>query len=227
MGRPLPVTEARRGGYAELIREAVGEEGPSLLALDGRADLPDLGGFSGVIVTGSPASVTERAPWMLAAEARLRSAVSAGTPVLGICFGHQMLSQALGGKVEKNPRGREIGTVALRLVADDPLLDSAQDPFSVNMTHVDSVLEPPPGARVLASSALEPHAVLRLAERAWSVQFHPEIDAEVMLDYVDGRRQAILEEGLDASRIRSEVGAGEAGREVLRRFLAVVRAGPA
>jgi GMP synthase (glutamine-hydrolysing) len=220
-GTPIESARLRRGGFAALIRDALGAQVPRFVELDAtRAPLGDLRGFRAVMVTGSAASVTERAPWMLATEARLREAVHAETPLLGICFGHQLLGQALGGRVARNPRGREIGTVPLELVEDDPLLDRAHDPFFVNMTHLDSVVELPPGAQVLARSALEPHAAVRFGPRAWGVQFHPEIDAEVMGDYVRGRWDALVGEGLDGERIRGRIAEAAGGRAVLGHFLA-------
>src|SRR5258708_13823868 len=72
---------------------------------------PDCESVAAIIISGSISSVTERAPWMLRAEAYIRDVVRAETPLLGICFGHQLMAQALGGEVKKNPRGREIGTV--------------------------------------------------------------------------------------------------------------------
>jgi GMP synthase (glutamine-hydrolysing) len=222
-GTPIERTRLRRGGFAALLRDALGAQSPGLTELDAMAGpLRDLRDFRAVIVTGSAASVMERAPWMLATEARLRDAVHAGTPVLGICFGHQLLGQALGGRVAKNPLGREIGTVALELVLDDPLLDRAHDPFFVNMTHLDSVVELPPGAQLLARSVLDPYAAVRFGPRAWGVQFHPEMDAEVMADYVRGRWDAIHSEGLDGQRISAGIAETPGGRAVLGRFLSEV-----
>jgi GMP synthase (glutamine-hydrolysing) len=222
-GTPIESARLRRGGFAALLRDELGAARPAFVELDATAaPLRDLRGFRAVLVTGSAASVVERAPWMLSTEARLRDAVQAGTPVLGICFGHQLLGQALGGRVAKNPRGREIGTVRLELLRQDPLLDRAHDPFLVNMTHLDSVLELPPGAEVLARSALDPHAAVRFGPRAWGVQFHPEIDAEVMADYVRGRWDAIVSEGLDGEGIRAGIAEAPGGRAVLGHFLSAV-----
>jgi GMP synthase (glutamine-hydrolysing) len=219
-GEPIERARLRRGGFAALIRDALGEASVDLVEIDARSGaVPDLREYAAVLITGSPASVTERAPWMLATEARLREAADAGSWLLGICFGHQLLAQALGGRVAKNPNGREIGTVELALHEPHALFAGVEAPHLANMTHVDAVVELPAGARVLAKSALDPHSALEFGERVFGVQFHPEIDAEVMADYVAMRWELLVGEGLDAQRIQSSISEAAAGRSVLQRFL--------
>jgi GMP synthase (glutamine-hydrolysing) len=221
-GDPVAPTQARVGSFANLVRSGLaGAWDSGLVELDARTTeaLPEAGKFAGVIVTGSAASVTERAPWMLRVEEYLADAVRGDHAVLGICFGHQLLGQALGGLVEKNPRGREMGTVALEIVADDPLLDRSIEPALAHATHVDSVTQLPQQARILARTALEPHAALRFGERAWGVQFHPEFDQLVMSEYLSSRREILSQEGRDPEALLGAVRAAAAGGLVLRRFV--------
>jgi GMP synthase (glutamine-hydrolysing) len=138
--------------------------------------------------------------------------------VLGICFGHQLLGQALGGRVDRNPFGREMGSVPVELVESEPLLGSDAGPFLANTTHVDSVVELPPGARVLARTEREPHAALRFAARVYGVQFHPEIDGEVMRHYLEARRDKLDAEGFDADALIAAARDTPAGAAVLARF---------
>lgn len=222
-GDPVARTQERVGGFARLVRAGLApmwEGGVVELDARGAAELPPSERFAGLIVTGSASSVTERAPWMLRAEAYLARAVALEHPVLGICFGHQLLAQALGGLVERNPRGREMGTVELSLVEEDPLLDTSVIPALAHATHVDSVTVLPERARVLAESELEPHAALRFGPRAWGVQFHPEFDAQVMREYIETRREVLSEEGRDPERMLAGVRAAQAGSSVLQRFVA-------
>jgi len=207
-GEPVARTQTRVGGFANLVRAG----------LAGAWD----GGFVevGLIVTGSASSVTERAPWILRTEEYLARAVEQQHPVLGICFGHQLLGQALGGLVAKNPRGREMGTVKFEIVADDVLLDRSITPPLAHATHVDSVTVLPSGARVLAATALEPYAAVRFGERAWGVQFHPEFDEQVMTEYIETRSALLAEEGRDPAAMLAGVAATRAGAMVLRRFVA-------
>ncbi len=159
------------------------------------APLPGVEEAAAFVMTGSSSSVTERAPWMLRAEAHIREIAAAEVPFFGICFGHQLVAQALGGAVERNARGREIGTVAVRRLAEDPLFEGVGTELLVNATHKDSVARLPVGARVLASSELEPTQSFAIGRAIRCVQFHPEIDGDAMRGYVSARARLIAEEG--------------------------------
>jgi GMP synthase (glutamine-hydrolysing) len=225
-GEPVERIRAKRGGYPAIIARAAGEPALPWTAVDLRDDsaLPPAASLAAVVVTGSAASVTERAPWMLRAEAYLRTLVASRVPTLGICFGHQLLGQALGGEVIRNPRGREIGTVAFEVLADDPILAAARSPLLANSIHVDTVGTLPPGARVLARTALEPHAIVRFSEAAWGVQFHPEADAEILRDTVDVRRGLLAHEGLDPDALIARAADSASGASTLRRFVEIAAA---
>jgi len=133
-----------------------------------------------------------------------------------------MIAEALGGKVAKNPRGREIGTVEVRMLdgaSDDPVLKGLPRIFSANATHVDSVAILPPGARVLAETSLEPHAMYAVGKTTKCVQFHPEIDGDAMRGYIDARAHLVNAEGLDAQGIRDRSVDTPHGASTLRNFV--------
>jgi GMP synthase (glutamine-hydrolysing) len=225
-GEPIQAVRVERGEYADIIRGTLGAAWPDpIVSYDVRTDvpLPDPNDVSGFVITGSSASVTERAPWMLRTEEYLRAVVAARVPVFGICFGHQMLAQALGGSVARNRRGREIGTVAIETVADDALWDSERPPFRANATHVDTVDVLPPGAVVLARSELEPHAALRFSDNAWGVQFHPEMDGAIIREYLRARRDLLAREGLDPAGLLSNAADTPVSAGLLRRFAELIR----
>src|SRR5262245_23915922 len=118
----------QRGDFPAWIRAAVGDAwSGSWAEHDLRTDAPAPRDARAFILTGSSSNVTEQAPWMLRAQTYLRDLVGRGRPVLGICFGHQIVGAALGGRVTKNPRGREIGTVSVTKVLHDPLFDGIPD----------------------------------------------------------------------------------------------------
>jgi GMP synthase (glutamine-hydrolysing) len=222
-GDPVPAARSRRGGFGPMIRDAAGSvwtaEWLEVDCRDGRP-LPPQSAVSGYIVTGSGSSVTERADWMLAASEQLVDLVRVGAPVLGICFGHQLLAQGFGGEVTRNPLGREMGTVTAHVIKDDPLFFGA-DSLRVNMSHLDSVLRLPEEAQLLAKTPGEPHAAVRFGARAWGVQFHPEFDAVVMSDYIRERREALRNDGIDPDLLTAAVEDTPAGRAVLQRFIDV------
>jgi len=219
-----PVAE-RRGQFASWIQREVGHGWTGGWAEhDLRLDHPhpDPRSAAGFIITGSSASVTERAPWILRGEEFVRRIHDAGTPLFGICFGHQMIGQAFGGEVTKNPNGREIGTVHVRLrpgAAGDPILDGLPSAFHANHTHVDSVTTLPRGARLLAETELERNAIFSLGPRTKCVQFHPEFDGDAMRGYVAGRAHLIEAEGGDAKKILARAVDTPDGASTLRNFV--------
>jgi len=176
----------------------------------------------GIIVSGSPLSVTDRAPWMLELGDELLRLGAQGTPILGVCFGHQLLARAAGGEVVQNPRGREIGTVRVQLTEagrKDVLFASWADrpEIEVQATHLDAVDPLPPGAQVLASNENTAAQAYRLSETVAGVQFHPELWAEAMRDLILSRRDKLAAEGRDAEAIARQVREVEAGA-LLRAF---------
>lgn len=220
-GTTIPAIARRRSGFARWIREGTGDAWRGAWTIhDVRtaAPLPGPRDADAFVITGSASSVTERLPWMLRTEGLARSIVNAGTPLLGICFGHQLIAQALGGEVRKNPSGREIGTVRLYRVTDDPLLSGLPRAFDVHATHVDAVTRLPRGARVLARTDLDRVAAFAIGSSTRAVQFHPEFDADVMRGYLRARPSILSGEGLDPDALIAQVHCGTRGRDILRNF---------
>jgi GMP synthase (glutamine-hydrolysing) len=222
-GEPVPKIAEKRGQFVDLIAGSIGDAFTGeYVVVDARTEDPAGSGHAGadaIVITGSAANVPNREAWMLRAEAWLRDVVAAGTPVFGICFGHQILAQALGGDVQKNPRGREIGTIAIEQTVDDPLFDGLPTHFSANVTHIDSVVRLPPGAVGLARSPLEDYHAIRFTPSCYGVQFHPEIDAEVMRGYIDTRREILAAEGFDVEAMVAAIEDGDPGRRTLQNFV--------
>ncbi|UQA63300.1 glutamine amidotransferase [Polyangium aurulentum] len=220
-GEPVPSVLARRGEFADLIAEAIGHEWlDGYASYDARTDLPpDPNEVAAFIITGSAANVPTREPWMLQTEGYLRDVVSMGVPTFGICFGHQILAQALGGEVRRNPRGREIGTIHIERFADDPLFDGIPDAFYANATHLDTVALLPKNAVPLAKSTLDDHHAIRFTPTCYGVQFHPELDADVMRAYVEHRREILAGEGFDVDTLHATINEAELGRRTMLNFI--------
>ncbi len=189
------------------------------------ASLPGLAEVAGIVVTGSPAMVTDRAPWSEASAAYLREACRQDIPILGICYGHQLLAHALGGHVDDNPQGREIGTAQIRLTpqaAADPLFAGLPEHFDAHTTHSQTVLSLPPGSVRLASSARDGNQGYRAGGRAWGVQFHPEFDALIMRTYIATRSPALEQEGFDVAALTQAVADTPVASSLLQRFVQIV-----
>ena len=165
-----------------------------------------LGGYDGIVITGSPRSLVdgEVEPWMDDAAAFVRAADDAGVPVLGVCFGHQLVGYAYGGRVRTNPNGWEVGTVDVELTDDgarDPLFAGLPRKIFVNQSHRDEVGSLGPSTRVLAAGAHTPHQAIAIGDHVRGVQFHPEIDAFTIQRIIDHRRMILSDDA--ARRCRS------------------------
>lgn len=183
---------------------------------------PDTNSISGVIITGSPAMVTDREPWSLRLEEWVQHLIAQKIPVLGICYGHQLLAQALGGKVDFHPLGREIGSVPITLTdacEKDPLFSQSPSSFSANVTHAQSVVTLPPGGILLAKNDYEPNHAFRVGPCAWGVQFHPEFTANIMRFYFFERFESLEEQGLSIKSLFNDVQETPESRAVLDNFI--------
>ena len=182
----------------------------------------DLDSHDAVLVTGSPAMVSHRLDWSERTAAWLAEAHQAGKPLLGVCYGHQLIAHALGAKVGPNPNGRRIGTRELEFCApDDPLMGPLQPafPHRVHVTHSEAVLEPPAGARVIARAPGDAHHALHFGGRSWGLQFHPEFDRTIMAAYLNARREELLAERFDLAALDAALDDAPIGSAVLGRFL--------
>jgi GMP synthase (glutamine-hydrolysing) len=138
-------------------------------------DRPERYDYDGFVVTGSRSSTYDDDEWITAAKAWSREAIDRGLPALGVCFGHQLLADALGGRVE--PMGEyEIGYREVDRVTDDPILDGLDDPFLVFTTHSDAVTSLAEGTTLLLENDYGIHGFRH--GRVVGVQAHPEYDAD-------------------------------------------------
>lgn len=176
-GRPSPSVTLSHGDFAAWFQRLLAP-GAVIELADAEAPLPSPSPYDGILLTGSLASVTDRTQWMTAL-AHWSLAAAGHRPVLGVCFGHQLLGWALGGRVERNPRGPDAGSRAVTLTAlgaADPLFTGLPTTFLAPEAHEDHVAAVPPGARLLASSAQTPVESFAAGDHIRAVQFHPEFD---------------------------------------------------
>ena len=222
-GRAPDTIRARHGDFPHWFRLGAGLHARQLRIVDVAAGevLPPPQEIAGAMITGSAAMVTERAAWSERTAGWIRDAMDVELPLFGVCYGHQLMAHALGGRVDYLSGGREIGTQPIALspaAAHDPLAHTLPASFRAHTTHEQSVLEPPHGSAVLASSARDPHQLLRYGPSAISAQFHPEFNAEVMRAYIKRKHADMRKEGTDPLRIFNAVAATPVARRLLRQF---------
>lgn len=224
----LPEAAAMIGEMDELFRHtlAYGDQ-PVVASRVCRGDTPpppdDL---MGVVITGSGAMVSDGEPWIMNTAAWLRKAYATGVPLLGVCFGHQLLAHALGGRVAPMPEGPKYATTTARLTDEarkDLLFHSLPRQFPVQSAHYQAVTVPPAGAVVLAEGARGIQA-LRLGPAAWGVQFHPEFNARILGVLIQTLRSRLAGEGCDVDASLHALRETPHARGVLPRFHAFASA---
>lgn len=225
-GNPPAAIRERFGSFAQMFQPLLAPAVPAIRVVRSYADeaLPAPATVSGVLITGSPGNVTDAAPWMLALQAWLGEAHALGLPLLGVCFGHQILAQALGGQVGYHPAGREVGTRRITLhpaAQQDPWLAGLPAQFAAQLIHEQTVLQPPAGAQVLGYNAHDACQILRYGPRAVSVQFHPEFSAEIMRAYVHAMAAKLAQEGLAPAQLAQAVQPSPLAAGLVARFLQV------
>ncbi|HOT90444.1 MAG TPA: glutamine amidotransferase [Anaerolineae bacterium] len=224
-GSSIPDLVARRGDFEDWIAQGLGLPHTAMITVDVTKgeSLPSPGVTSGVVISGSHAMVTEHQAWSEHTAQWLYDAVKTGVPILGICYGHQLLAYALGGDVGDNPNGREFGTVDVRLHANgDPLFAGFDSRIQAHVSHTQSVLKLPEGARGLAASVMEPHAAVAFAPRVWGVQFHPEFDADIVRAYIHAYADILRAEGQDPAQCLATCHDTPVGTLLLRKFARLV-----
>ncbi len=228
VGKTFDSLKSQEGDFEDWIISGMGirkEEARIIDVCDGDP-LPEYREVSGIVITGSHEMVTARQVWSEKTAAWLPEAVEGNIPLLGICYGHQLLAHAMGGKVADNPRGMEFGTVDLKpnpLSKNDPLLGGLLSSLKVHVCHTQSVLVLPPKARLLASSMMDPHQAFVLGECAWGVQFHPEFNALIGMHYIETFRKELIDDGRNPDALIETCTETPLGGRLLSRFARIVR----
>ncbi len=177
---PRAVT-AQCGRYEQAFLNVLGPA--RCVVVDARKDTFPEPDWAGIIVTGSPASANDPDPWVTKSEDFLKRAADQSVPIYGICFGHQHVAHAFGGRIDKNPYGWELGTVTVSLTPDgqrNPLFSTVPESFLAQQSHGEIVTALPPGATALAHNASCPYQAFSLETHIWGTQFHPEFTPAIM-----------------------------------------------
>jgi GMP synthase-like glutamine amidotransferase len=149
--------------------------------------------FDAYLITGSAAGVYDPLPWIEPLKAFLVAA-KGRAKLVGVCFGHQIMAEAFGGKVIKSPKGWGLGLHSYEVVRREPWMDG-DGPVAIAVSHQDQVVELPPEAEVVARSAFTPYGVLAWRDQpAISMQHHPEFDPAYASALIERRLETVLTE---------------------------------
>ncbi len=227
-GRTFPDVEEDFGDFDRWTLGVFGQLDVPVKVLfvdDPAMELPQVEMIAALAITGSHSMVTDREPWSETIIDWLPQIVVAGIPILGICYGHQMLARAMGGEVGYHPKGIEAGTriiAALESAADDKLFRDLPKKFPGHTIHSQTVLRLPPGAVALAGNSHEHYHAVRYGENVWGVQFHPEFSPSVMMRYLSNMAVEIQRSGKDPRMLMNLVTDTPDAESLGRRFAKLV-----
>lgn len=221
-GAPPPDLERRYGGYPAMLRALLAPHLPgadfSVARVAHGETPPPAAAVDGLLVTGSPAGVYEGHAWIEPLKTYLREAAALRRRQVGICFGHQIMAEAFGGRVEKSDKGWGVGVHDYRVDAAAPWMTPAANRIACAVSHQDQVVEKPASARRLAGSDFCEYGVLLYEHApALSFQMHPEFEpafGRALLEARRGRIAAPLVEDGIASYARAS------DRDTIARWIA-------
>ena len=207
-GTTYPELAQTLGDFDQWVLQCMPQEFQELCAVgDRESTLPSPETLRGIIITGSHSMVTRPSAWERKAMHWVRWALDLKVPILGICYGHQMLGQLLGGSVGFIPGGPEIGYQRLAFSGDyesDPLFGLYPSHIETFTWHYQTILRLPPAARVYARSRQERQHAVRFADWVWGVQYHPEFSREIAASYLRKDSLELERHGMDPDLLLAE-----------------------
>jgi len=179
-GRPPDAVKQTHGDYPQAFETLLAGNDFDFKTWDClNGNFPDnINAADGWLVTGSRSSVYEDLPWITPLENFVRDAYNNSVPLVGICFGHQLIAQALGGKVERYKDGWNVGKKEYSAI-------NSNETFSLNAIHQDQVVEKPADATLIASSESCANAVLAYGNKALTIQAHPEFNKSFTIELLE------------------------------------------
>ncbi|WKA30919.1 type 1 glutamine amidotransferase [Bradyrhizobium roseum] len=212
-----PKNRERHGSYPQMFERMIAAADTSvtfdIVSISSGDPLPDIAGLEAILITGSPAGVYDGFDWIAPLEAFVRAAHQSKVPMVGVCFGHQLIAQALGGIARKSEKGFGLGRHVYDIAPNNGVIEGTR--IALACSHQDQVVTPPAGAQTILSSDFTPHAGLLYAgDTTLSVQAHPEFTTGFALaccemvrsrgdapDSVVAAAEASLSEPLESARL--------------------------
>lgn len=201
-GRPPGGLKERFSAYPEMFetlfsRAGRGFEYEVVSVCDG-VEVPDPHKMQAILIGGSPSSVYDSDEWIAPLKDFVRQAAQARVPTVGICFGHQIIADALGGDVRKSEKGWGVGRHSYEIGERPAWMRDAGETFALSVSHQDQVITPPSGAKTLARSAHTDHALIEYTTAPMlSFQGHPEFSDTYSIALYSERRATLGDELAD------------------------------
>lgn len=222
-GPLAPALAERYVSHTAFVRAFLGPLAPDMTFSRYRVfsdELPEAAdAHDAFIITGSRYSVYDPLTWIAALKAFVRGAAET-RPVIGICFGHQLLAEAFGGKVEKAEQGWGIGVHRYRFTKKPAWMNPEREEVALIVSHQDQVVALPPGAEVLAGSIFCPIGAMQIGRNVLSIQAHPEMRPDYGHDLYEMRRGIIDSAMID--RAQASLAEPTDGDTVARWMLAFI-----
>ena len=226
-GVPIPTVMEKHGDFDTMFIKHMQIDGLKCQTFKVFQSLkfPDTKNLAGIIISGSPSMVTEKLDWSEATIQWLQLIFKHNIPILGVCYGHQLLAKALGGQVDWNPNGRQIGSISMQLnheAHSDPLFSNLfqhnQKTIEYYATHLQSVTKLPKDVILLGSTDIDFNHCFRYKHNIWGLQFHPEFNAKIIREYIHARSDDIIQEGLNPNEIINNIIENDNGIQLLTLF---------
>ncbi len=201
--------------YPDMFAALLSKADPSLrfesVALVDGAAPPDPRNCEAVLITGSPSGVYDATAWMDPLRGFIREAFATKTPMIGVCFGHQIIADALGGEVRKSEKGWGVGRHTYDVAGSRPWMSGSGAAVSLSVSHQDQVITPPVGAATLAHSPHTEHAMLAYeGAPIISIQGHPEFSDAFVTQLWSARRGKALSDAQVEAALASLARPGDA-----------------
>lgn len=227
-GETFPSTKEKYGDFNNWVVNFTGKSAKNIKTIEILKDqkLPNLNSASGFIITGSHAMVSQELSWSLNLEKYIQKISQKDIPLLGICYGHQLIAKALGGKSGFNKKGKEIGRRKIKrsnISYQDPLLQNFPKQFYAFETHYQTVVKLPKKAIILASNYKENHQAVRFDKKIWGVQFHPEFDKDIMKEYILNQKEDLEKLHFKVDTLLQNVKKCDRSNTVLVNFLNIIK----
>jgi len=227
-GETFDTTKEKFGDFDVWVKKFLGKKAKNtkveVIDVLNNQTLPNLQSAKSFIITGSHSMVSAELPWSIALEKYIRKIKKRNIPLLGICYGHQLIAKALGGisGYSKKAKDIEIGQVKIKRTIDslnDPLFKDFALKFDAYETHYQSAIKLPAKAVVLAFNSEEKHQAVRFSKTIWGVQFHPEFDNIIMKEYILNQKEKLEELGFNVDKLLDKVKNCDMSNKILSNFV--------